>query len=47
MEKAIRETFNKNFTEEKYQAYMQELEGPHPGKLLFRNAETPIFIGTE
>ena len=47
MEKAIRETFNKNFTEEKYQAYMQELEGPHPGKLLFRNAETPIFIGKD
>ena len=47
MEKAIRETFNKNFTEEKYQAYMQELEGSHPGKLLFRNAETPIFIGKD
>ncbi len=47
MEKALRETFNKNFTEEKYAAYMKELEGPHPGKLLFRNAETPIFIGKD
>ncbi len=47
MEKALRETFNKNFTEEKYAGYMKELEGPHPGKLLFRNAETPIFIGKE
>lgn len=47
MEKALRETFNKNFTEEKYAAYMQKLEAPHPGTLLFRNAETPIFIGKE
>ena len=44
MEKSLRETFNKNFTEEKYNAYVQKVEALHPGALDFRNAETPIFI---
>ncbi|MEO8771811.1 MAG: hypothetical protein ABI402_17070 [Ferruginibacter sp.] len=44
MEKALRQQFNKNFTEEKYNAYMEKVEGIHPGALDFRNAETPIFI---
>ena len=44
MQKELRETFNKNFTEEKYQVYMQEIENLHPGSLDFRNAETPIFV---
>ena len=44
MEKSLRETFNKNFTEEKYHAYVQKVEALHPGALDFRNAETPIFI---
>lgn len=44
MEKLLRETFNKNFTEEKYHAYVQKVEALHPGALDFRNAETPIFI---
>ena len=44
MQKSLREKFNKNFTEEKYAAYMQEVEGIHPGALDFRNAETPLFI---
>ena len=44
MQKSLREKFNKNFTEEKYVAYMQEVEGIHPGALDFRNAETPLFI---
>ena len=47
MEKALREIFNKNFTEKKYEDYMEELERPHPGKLQFRNAETPLFIGKD
>ena len=47
MERSLREQFNKNFTEEKYQAYMDEIEGLHPGSLDFRNAETPIFINKE
>ena len=47
MEKSLREQFNKNFTEEKYEAYMNEVEGLHPGALDFRNAETPIFINKD
>ncbi len=47
MEKKLREKFNSNFTEEKYQAYMEKVEGLHPGSLDFRNAETPIFIPKE
>lgn len=44
MEPSLRRKFNKNFTEEKYQAYMKQVEALHPGALGFRNAETPIFI---
>jgi len=47
MQKALREKFNKNFTEEKYIAYMKEVEAVSPGALDFRNAETPIFIDKE
>ncbi|MEO6538766.1 MAG: hypothetical protein ABIT07_11745 [Ferruginibacter sp.] len=44
MEKSLREAFNKDFTTEKYTAYIQKIEALHPGSLEFRNAETPIFI---
>jgi len=44
MQKTLREKFNKNFSEEKYAAYMQEVESIHPDSLDFRNAETPLFI---
>jgi len=47
MQKELRDAFNKNYTEEKYKAYVDELEGLHPGTLDFRNAETPIFIPKE
>ncbi|MCY7293171.1 MAG: hypothetical protein LH615_13415 [Ferruginibacter sp.] len=47
MQKELREKFNKNFTEEKYLAYMKEVEAVSPGALDFRNAETPIFIEKE
>lgn len=47
MERSLREQFNKSFTEEKYKAYMNEVEGLHPGALDFRNAETPIFINKD
>ncbi|MEO6406617.1 MAG: hypothetical protein ABIY51_07765, partial [Ferruginibacter sp.] len=32
------------FTRQKYDAYMEEIEGLHAGALDFRNAETPVFI---
>ncbi len=40
----IRNWFNKNFTEEKYQAYLKELNSKHPNAIEFRVAETPVFI---
>ena len=44
MIKALREAFNKNFTEDKYKAMLAELDKPYPGALEFRVAETPIFV---
>ena len=44
MDKKLRDQFNRSFTQEKYDAYMQKIEALHPGALDFRNAETPIFI---
>ena len=44
MQKELREQFNKNFSEERYREYIEQLENLHPGTLDFRNAETPIFI---
>ncbi len=44
MIKELRERFNKDFTKEKYDAYMARLENLHPGSLDFRNAETPIYV---
>jgi hypothetical protein len=40
---SIRKAFNEAFTEEKYKEYLDELNAPHPGKIEFRVAETPIF----
>jgi hypothetical protein len=44
MQAALRQAFNEQFSEEKYQQYLQEIENLHPGSLDFRNAETPIFV---
>lgn len=44
MQKELRRQFNQNFTEEKYNAYVQQIENLHPGALDFRNAETPVFV---
>lgn len=47
MIKELRDKFNKDFTKEKYEAYMARIENLHPGSLDFRNAETPIFVPKE
>jgi hypothetical protein len=47
MQKELRQQFNANFSEEKYAAYLSELENLHPGTLDFKIAETPIFIPKE
>ncbi len=44
MQKELRDNFNKNFSQEKYTAYLAEVEAIQPGSLDFRNAETPLFI---
>jgi hypothetical protein len=41
---SMREWFNKNFTQEKYQSYLKELDSKHPRAIEFRVAETPVFI---
>src|ERR1044071_3528869 len=40
---SIRKAFNNAFTREKYKAYLQALNAPHPGNIEFRVAETPVF----
>jgi hypothetical protein len=44
MQKELREDFNHQFTEKKYEEYLQQIENLHPGSLEFRIAETPIFV---
>lgn len=41
---AIRKEYNAAFTKEKYEAFLKELHGVHPGALEFRVAETAIFV---
>jgi hypothetical protein len=41
---AIRSAYNAAFTPNKYKAYLDELLNVHPGDLVFRVAETPIFV---
>jgi hypothetical protein len=40
----LREQFNKNFTQKKYTDFLQDLNSKHPGDILFRIAETPVFV---
>lgn len=44
---AQRQHFNEQFTDEKYQALLQDIDRLYPGQLDFRIAETPIFIPKE
>lgn len=44
---SIRRQYNRQFTEEKYKAYVTDLENLYPGQLDFRTAETPVFIPKE
>jgi hypothetical protein len=40
----IRDEFNKEFSEEKYKKFLEDLNSKHPGQIDFRVAETPVFI---
>ncbi len=44
---ALRDGFNKAFTKEKYEAFLEELDQLHPGAIEFRIAETPVFVPKE
>ncbi|MEJ7766486.1 MAG: hypothetical protein WKF89_01655 [Chitinophagaceae bacterium] len=44
---SIRKAFNSQFTVEKYNAYLEELNSLHPGALEFRIAETPVFASKD
>ncbi|MEP6467000.1 MAG: hypothetical protein ABJB05_11880, partial [Parafilimonas sp.] len=41
---ALREKFNSEFTQKKYNDYLDEINALHPGDIQFRLAETPIFV---
>ena len=44
---SIRQAFNTQFTTEKYNAYLDELNSLYPGALEFRVAETPVFVSKD
>ena len=44
MIKSIRETYNNAFSQDKYQAFLTELNSNYPGQMAFRIAETPVFV---
>jgi hypothetical protein len=41
---ALRDAFNKSFTEQKYHDFLKEIHDVHPGAIEFRLAETPVFV---
>ncbi|HEY2728217.1 MAG TPA: hypothetical protein VGI61_13660, partial [Parafilimonas sp.] len=41
---ALREKFNSEFTQKKYNDFLQDINSLHPGDIEFRLAETPIFV---
>lgn len=44
---SLRKAFNQSFTQEKYEAFLKELNALHPGAIEFRVAETPVFVPKE
>jgi hypothetical protein len=40
----LRKKFNDDFSKEKYEAFLKDLNSKHPGAIEFRVAETPIFV---
>ena len=43
----IRKKYNAEFTQEKYEAFVNDLNTTYDFPIEFRIAETPIFIGKE
>ncbi|MFL9485029.1 hypothetical protein ACI6Q2_19750 [Chitinophagaceae bacterium LWZ2-11] len=44
---AIRQAYNNHFTQDKYLAFLKDMDAKHPGAIDFRIAETPVFISKE
>ncbi len=44
---ALREAFNRQFTNAKYEAFLKDLKSLYPGTIEFRIAETPVFADKE
>lgn len=40
----VRQAYNAAFSQEKYHAFLEELNGVHPGAIEFRVAETAVFV---
>jgi hypothetical protein len=41
---ALRKEFNDNFSAEKYESFLKDINGIHPDAIEFRLAETPVFV---
>ncbi|MBC7589016.1 MAG: hypothetical protein H7178_11735, partial [Chitinophagaceae bacterium] len=41
---SIRKAYNENFTQEKYNVFLADLNSKYPDALQFRIAETPVFV---
>lgn len=41
---SVRKRYNEEFSQEKYNRFLSDLEKTHPGQLDFRVAETPVFV---
>ena len=44
MQKDVRRRFNEQFTVDKYEQFLADLDSRHPGAIAFRVAETPVFV---
>ena len=47
MQQLLRDSFNKEFTQERYDSYLENIDAISPNALDFRIAETPIFISKD
>jgi hypothetical protein len=43
----IRKKYNEEFTEKKYEAFLEDIDTLYPGQLDFRVAETPVFVSKD
>ena len=41
---AIRKKYNAEFSQQRYENFLKELNSAHPGQIEFRVAETPVFV---